>query len=91
MYYIISYDIANNKRRFEVSKILEEYGLRTQLSVFECELDKSLLQKLLVSLSNSIDKHEDSLLCYSLCKSCERHTLTFGTAFSIYNTSWKII
>lgn len=91
MHYIISYDIANDKRRVEIAKILEEFALRTQLSVFECELEQALFIKLLQLLKEHINLEEDSLLCYNLCKKCERETIVKGIAYEVYNTFWKVI
>ena len=35
MIYIVAYDIANNRRRLKVAKILESWGYRIQESVFQ--------------------------------------------------------
>ena len=39
--YIVSYDITSNKLRRKIAKELENYGIRVQYSVFECDLDVS--------------------------------------------------
>ena len=38
MLYLITYDIADDRRREDVATLLSGYGPRVQLSVFECEL-----------------------------------------------------
>lgn len=38
MLYLISYDIAVDKRRTKIAKLLEGFGQRVQYSVFECDL-----------------------------------------------------
>ncbi|HHP7244558.1 MAG TPA: CRISPR-associated endonuclease Cas2, partial [Elainellaceae cyanobacterium] len=38
MLVLVVYDIANNRRRQKLSKLLEGYGRRVQESVFECFL-----------------------------------------------------
>ena len=70
MFYAISYDIADDKRRNSISKILEGYGSRVQLSLFECNLESDRLQELLQKLEPFIDTDEDSLRCYPLCSEC---------------------
>ncbi len=35
---VIAYDIAEDRRRTQVSTLLEDYGVRVNYSVFECEL-----------------------------------------------------
>jgi len=36
---VIAYDITDDRRRERVSTFLEDYGLRVNYSVFECELE----------------------------------------------------
>ena len=45
-FYLISYDISNDKRRLKVMKALEDYGTRVQYSVFECWLRPQDLKSL---------------------------------------------
>jgi len=40
---IISYDVADNKRRLRVAKTLEPWGYRIQESVFQLRLDTATL------------------------------------------------
>ena len=43
---MIAYDISEDRIRYRVAKILENYGTRVQYSVFECKLreqEKNLL------------------------------------------------
>ena len=70
MFYAISYDIRDDKRRNSVSKVLEGYGSRVQLSLFECNLNPGRLQELLRRLDPFIDAEKDSLRCYPLCNQC---------------------
>lgn len=48
--YIVSYDITDDKERKNVIKVLECYGERIQKSVWQCEISKFELSKLLTSL-----------------------------------------
>jgi len=67
-FYLISYDISNDKRRLKVMKALEDYGTRVQYSVFECWLrpqDLESLKKRLLPLLNP--KDWDSIRFYALC------------------------
>lgn len=91
MHYVISYDIADNKRRIKIADFLETYGLRTQYSVFECEADSALIQHIVSSLQEMIDMKEDSVLCYALCKHCSRQVHTQGIAFQVTNMDWQVL
>jgi len=43
---VISYDIADDKRRGRIFKALKNFGQWMQYSVFECELEKMQFLKL---------------------------------------------
>ena len=67
---VVSYDIANNRRRQKVVKIMEGYGRRVQYSVFECRLSARNYRRLREKLSAVIDPQKDSILFYPLCGGC---------------------
>lgn len=71
MFYTISYDIRDNRRRQRVAKILKDYGERVQLSVFEAELDEKSLARLQKRLEKCLDLAADSLRFYPLCAACK--------------------
>ncbi len=70
MFYIVSYDIPDDKKRDRVAKTLLDFGTRVQYSVFECILDGKLLEKMTAKLSKMISD-EDSVRIYALCAKCE--------------------
>lgn len=69
MIYLITYDIDDDKLRYGVSKLLEEYGVRVQESVFECNLNASLYEELLNKLTGYA-KDGVNIRIYPLCKEC---------------------
>jgi CRISPR-associated protein Cas2 len=70
MFYLISYDIVENKRRNEVAKTLEGFGTRVQYSVFECLLTEDHFEVLRKRLRWLIDPATDSIRAYRLCNAC---------------------
>ena len=59
--------------RSRVSKILKEYGLRVQKSVFECsDINEEKFLKLKDRLEGCIDSTEDTIRYYFLCNGCLR-------------------
>lgn len=72
MFYLITYDISNDKRRTKLSELLDKYGVRVNYSVYECELNQTKFDKLLyeIELKKLIDKKYDSLRFYHICKNC---------------------
>jgi len=63
MKYLVTYDIANDKRRTKLADILSEYGARVNYSVFEIELNETKKERLLteITLKKLINKKYDSL------------------------------
>ncbi len=78
MFYIVSYDIPDDKRRTKLAKILKDYGDRVQESVFECILDKNLLDKMAEKINKVINQKEDSVRVYALCANCEKNIRIMG-------------
>ena len=78
MFYVVSYDIPDSKRRTKVAKVLLDFGNRVQYSVFECIMDQRLLEKMTAKLSRTISEEEDKVRIYSLCATCEKSIKIFG-------------
>ena len=70
MLVVVSYDIKNNKRRQKLHKLLKDYGMPVQYSVFECLLDKTELDHLKKAAKGLIKRGEDSIIYYCLCENC---------------------
>lgn len=77
--YIISYDITSNKLRHKIAKELENYSVRVQYSVFECNLDKDRYNEVYAKLVRLMDGVEEgSIRCYEICQTCEKKTRVIG-------------
>ena len=85
MFYLITYDIVDNKKRNRVSKILEGYGIRVQMSVFECDLNKINFEALMSKLRKVINTDEDSIRVYKICETCKNNIeiIGLGIVYSI--------
>lgn len=66
-FYVISYDITDDRRRVKVMKTLKNFGQRVQYSVFECWLEPRQLHDLQRRLRRWVTP-QDSLRFYSLCQ-----------------------
>ena len=77
MFYIVSYDIPDDKRRTKVAKTLLDFGSRVQYSVFECIMDDKLMEKMFMKL-NEVATDEDSIRIYALCAKCEANVKIIG-------------
>lgn len=70
MFYAISYDIRDDRRRLKVAKVLQDFGQRVQLSVFEAHLESTELGRLKNRLTPLLDPAQDSVRLYPLCGAC---------------------
>jgi len=70
MFFVISYDITDDKRRNKVAKCLENYGIRVQYSVFEVICEEEIINKIISELNEIINPNEDSVRIYLLCSNC---------------------
>ena len=71
MFFLVCFDIVDNKTRYRVVKILKGYGVRAQKSVFECaNLTEHRFMKMKSDIDALIDYSEDTIRFYPLCKAC---------------------
>jgi CRISPR-associated protein Cas2 len=79
MRYLITYDIADDRRREDVATLLSGYGPRVQLSVFECDLRSSReAVGLRAKLRRLIDPIEDQIRLYPLDERAIRGIVVLG-------------
>ncbi|WP_306590433.1 CRISPR-associated endonuclease Cas2 [Geothrix sp. 21YS21S-4] len=69
-WYLVAYDVADDKKRAKVAKCLEGFGERIQYSVFRTFLSGRALARLRWELSR-IMAPLDGLLIIHLCPSCQ--------------------
>ncbi len=66
MWIVIAYDIADDRRRSKVVKVLEGICERVQESVFECEAEWQRVDRLIGELQSCIAGAEDSIRVYGI-------------------------
>lgn len=76
-FYLISYDISNNKHRNKVAQLLEGYGERVQYSVFEVWATAQEMEKLSTRLERYVTD-EGSVRIYALCAACRERREILG-------------
>jgi CRISPR-associated protein Cas2 len=80
VFWVVCYDIADDRRRNKVMKALEGFGRHVQESVFECELNADRLLKLEGILRRLINEQEDNVRCYPLNEADLKKVRLLGTA-----------
>jgi CRISPR-associated protein Cas2 len=76
--YLLCYDIKNPRRLRRVHRLVRDWGLPVQFSVFEIELIADKLELLLIELAKLIEISEDSVMLYRLSPNQERICLGLG-------------
>lgn len=81
--YVVTYDIADQKRWRRVFKIMQGYGHWLQLSVFQCRLTARRRTELAARLEPIIHHGEDHLLILDLglADQVDLHIESIGKAF----------
>ena len=74
-YYLITFDITDNKIRTNIGKHLLKYGNRVQKSVFEVRVKTDNELQQLMTHCNTIIEEDDDIRYYLLCASCRRLSL----------------
>lgn len=69
-FYVVAYDVSDDKRRAKVVKVLLKYGKRINLSVFECMLSDSQFRNLKEAIMKVSDRKNDHILVYPICLNC---------------------
>lgn len=78
--WLVCYDIANNKRRYYLSRLLSQYGARVQYSAFEVMMSDDDFIKVRWQIKRLINPCEDTLNYYCICVWCRKNIHCQGTA-----------
>jgi len=71
MFYVVCFDIVDDRIRYRVVKVLKAYGYRVQKSVFECPgVTEEQFLKMRTAIEKLIDHLDDSVRYYYLNRSC---------------------
>ena len=88
---LITYDISKNSTRTKLHAFLKEYGLNTQKSVFECEVDEQALKDIKRFAAGVIDPETDSVRIYRLCSRCVKKTEISGLGIKVTNMDFMVV
>ena len=75
--YVIAYDISNNKKRKKISDLLDMYGERINLSVYECMMTATQKENIIEQFNEIIDKN-DIVKIYFICSTCYAKSIHLG-------------
>ena len=67
-YYLLVYDISDDKNRDKLYRELLRYGMRVQYSVFELYISEKALKDLIKRITPYITSPNDTIIIYPLTK-----------------------
>lgn len=89
-FYVVAYDIPDDKRRTRVHKTLKGFGQWTEFSLFECFLTKKELLQLRAKLDKHLNAETDRVRIYTVCDGCLGKIETLGIPQPKEQTSYVI-
>jgi CRISPR-associated protein Cas2 len=87
----ITYDITSPKRLNKMHRFLKEFGINTQKSVFECDIDDAALKKIRQFCRETLDLDEDSVRIYKICAGCVNKVIVAGQGLKITQLDYAVI
>lgn len=75
---VVAYDVPDDRRRTRLFKLLKQYGLPAQYSVFETRLAAHERRQLLNEAAKLLDKRSDRFTLYPIGAEQERGILHIG-------------
>ena len=91
MTYFFCYDIANNKRRNQISKELEKFGIRVQKSIFQSDIPAEKAKEIKTMLLEMYAEKEDNILFFPLCNACNDKAILLGNKNLLKIESFEIL
>jgi len=88
---MITYDITDPKRRTRLHKYLKEFGLNTQKSVFECDIDDTALKQIRSYCRDNLDIAVDSVRIYKICNHCINKVILSGTGIKVTQFEYMVL
>lgn len=67
---IVAYDIADPRRLNKVAKLIKDYGVRVQKSIFEVDVDDRRFTEMKARIEELIEAYEDGVKYFPLCEKC---------------------
>ncbi len=88
---LVTYDITDPRRLNSARGFLKEFGLRTQKSVFECDVDDIALQRIRNWCRGHLDMEKDSVRIYRICMRCIGKVVLSGSGLKVTQLEYMIV
>lgn len=91
MIVLITYDITDPGRLTKTHRFLKEFGLNTQKSVFECDIDGIALKRIRTYCRENLDLESDSVRIYKICNRCISRVVISGRGLKVTQLDYAVV
>ena len=88
---LVSYDVASDKRRRKLFKLLHRWGAPLQKSVFRCRVHAAGFERMRREAEKLIDFETDSVLYVFLCPRCLERVVQAGKPLDVEAAAVKVL
>ncbi|OZB62243.1 MAG: CRISPR-associated endonuclease Cas2 [Thiomonas sp. 13-66-29] len=88
---VMAFDVASDRRRYRLTRLLLGYGHRVQESVFEFWLDNDRLDRLLTRAAAILHPEQDRLVSYALTSDDLERIQTLGCTLPTPNPDYHLL
>ncbi|SPD72992.1 CRISPR-associated endoribonuclease Cas2 [uncultured Desulfobacterium sp.] len=91
MIVLLTYDITDPRRLRSIHKFMKEFGLNTQKSVFECDIDDVAIKRIRRYCREELDLSSDSVRIYKICSRCMGKVELSGLGMKITQLDYMVV
>lgn len=89
---LVTYDIAHPRRINRIAKIMKDYGLRVQKSIFEVDVTIAQFQQMRRRVEFEMEPDEDGVKYFPLCGKCSGVWLHIGHGHIQWDENdWRVV
>lgn len=91
MLVLVAYDIPKNKTRTRLHRFLRQFGLNTQKSMFECDIEPEVIARIKTYVKAELDNEEDAFRMYRLCRRCQKKVAVSGRGLKVVTLDFMVL
>lgn len=88
---LVTYDITDPRRLKKTHAFLKEFGLNTQKSVFECDIDDLALKRIRQYCKENLELSSDSVRIYKICSNCMKKVQISGLGIKVAQLDYMVV
>ena len=91
MIVLVTYDITDDRRLRKLHDFLKDFGLNTQKSVFESDIDEAGIKIIRAYCKENLDLATDSVRIYKICNRCINKVIISGLGLKVTQLDYMVV